>query len=132
MATFAQIRSAVEALKDTVGPVLVRRQNHYLVTYGRYWQGILTPSTPPDDLADATMDWTRRPSDQAESWAERFSGLDALPTTMKAQIRVDVYDGPLGKGWSVSLRFRKTGKIYERTWAFGPEARDDAWHEVTA
>jgi hypothetical protein len=132
MATIAQIRSVVETLKDAVGPVLVRRQNHYFEAHGRYWQGILTPSMPPDDGADCAPDWTCKPTDQAESWADRFSGLDALPATMKAQLRVDAYDGPLGTGWSVSLRFQKAGKTYERTWAFGPEARDAAWREVIA
>jgi hypothetical protein len=131
MATLAQIKAAVETLKDTIGPVLVRRQNHYFSQHGKYWQGILTPSTPPDDGASVVADYTRKPTDQSESWADRFSGADSLPATLKAQIRVDTYDGPSGKGWTVTLRITKSGKTYARTWNFGPEDRDTSWADVT-
>jgi hypothetical protein len=132
MPTLAQIRTAVENWRETIGPKLVNRQDDYAANHGgRYWQGILTPSTPPDDGASVTPDWTRHPTDQAEAWIDRFSGANALGSSIPAQIRIDVYDGPLGTGYTVTLIITKGGRTYARTWSVGPEDRALPWADVT-
>ncbi len=44
-----------------------------------------------------------------------------LLLSIPCQISVDVYDGPLGKGWTVTLRATKAGVLYWRTWNVGAE-----------
>lgn len=123
-ATIAQIRTAIENWRDTNAEKLVARQEAYAANHGgRYWQGILTPTNPPDDGGTVAADWTRKPTDQAERWADTFTGANALPANIPAQIRVDVYDGPAGKGWTVTLTGTKGGSRYWRTWNVGPETQ---------
>lgn len=130
-ATVAQIRAAIENFRDTHAAKIVARQEAYLAAKGRYWQGIITPAVPPDDGASVVPDYTRLPTDQAESWADVFSGLGALPSTVPAQISVDVYDGPLGKGWTLTVVATKAGVRYWRTWSVGPEDRATNWQSCT-
>ena len=66
-------------------------------------------------------DWTKKPTDQATRWIDVFTGLDALPANIPAQISVDVYDGPLGTGWTVTLKGTKNGNLYAKCWNVGPE-----------
>jgi len=131
MATLAEIRTLVDNWKDTIGPKIVNRQNAYFATHGRYWQGIVTPGVRPDDGGSVVPNYTFKPTDQATSWADHFSGANALPGSIPAQIAIDVYDGPLGKGYTITLFITKAGRLYARTWNVGPENRDAAWADVT-
>lgn len=108
-------------------------QDAYFATHGRYWQGIENPDTPPDELtAVKSPDLTKRPTDQAEKWDDVFKSALALPATWPASLRVDVYDGPRGKGWTLTLTCKEGGKLQVRTWNWGPETErhDKAWREV--
>ncbi len=128
-ATLAQIKAAIENFQATHGAKIVARQEAYAANHGgRYWQGIITPNAAPDDGLSVAADYTKRPTDQAERWADIFTGANALPASIPCQIRVDVYEGPLGKGWTVTLRATKTGVLYWRTWNVGPETwRATGW-----
>ena len=128
-ATLAQIKNAIENFRATHGPKIVARQNAYAAAHGgRYWQGILTPSTTPYDGASVTADYSRRPTDQLERWSDIFVAADVLPANIPGQISVDVYDGPAGKGWTVTLVGTKAGIRYSRTWNVGPEtSREQDW-----
>lgn len=130
-ATVDQIRAAIENFRDTHAAKIVARQEAYLAAKGRYWQGVITPAVSPDNGAFVTPDYTRRPTDQAERWSTVFSGPDALPSTVPAQISVDVYDGPLGKGWTLTVVATKAGVRYWRTWSVGPEDRATNWQSCT-
>lgn len=122
MATLSQIKTAIENWRSTYGPKIVARQEAYAANHsGRYWQGSITPSIPPDDGASMVADYTKRPTDQVERWADIFKAADALPMSIPCQIQVDVYDGPLGTGWTVTLSGTKNGTRYSRTWNVGPE-----------
>ena len=129
MATIAQIKTAIENFRTAHGPKIVARQEAYAANHnGRYWQGIITPTVPPDDGASVAADYTKKPTDQLERWADVFKAADALPANIPCQISVDVYDGPLGKGWTVTLQGTKASKMYTRTWNVGPETwRETAW-----
>jgi len=129
--TLAQIQAQINNWRDTYAPRIISKQEAYLAAHGRYWQGILTPSAPPDDGASVAADWTRRPTDQLDRWADVFAAADALPANIPAQIRVDVYSGPGGHGWTVTLIATKNGHTYYRTWNVGPETwRAQPWAEV--
>ena len=132
-ATLDSIRAAIENFRDAHAAKLVAKQEAYAANHGgRYWQGIITPGTIPDDGASVAADYTRKPTDQANRWADVFSGADALPASIPAQIRVDVYDGPLGKGWVLTVSGTKSGNLYTKAWNVGPETwRAHAWQSCT-
>ena len=113
---------------------LADKQDAYLAANGRYFQGLwthtaevgqtdaLTGDTIPDNL-------TSHPTDQSHTWQDAVgNALDALP--LPARLRLDVYDGPQGKGWSATLQVRYNGNTHERTKGVGPESRDNDWHSV--
>lgn len=104
-------------------------QGAYFQARGRYWQGIITPATPPDETtAKRAPDLKKKPTDQVEAWEDVFKGLDVLPTEWPAQVQIDVYDGPIGKGYTVTLNATEGGKLQSRTWNFGPETwRERGW-----
>ena len=77
--------------------------------------------TTPDRLSD-------HPTDQAASWLDQF---DALPEKFPAALRCDVYDGPGGHGYVVTVRGVLGGVTWERSHNVGPEThRTAAWHQV--
>lgn len=107
-------------------PLLQKVQTVYYEAHGRYWQGILTPASLPDETTkERTPDLKVKPTDQEESWEALFKGADILPPKWPAQLQIDVYDGPRGKGWTVTLRASEGGKPQVRTWNFGPEKERD-------
>lgn len=131
-ATLGQIKTAIENFRDAHAAKIVAKQEAYLAAHGTYWQGIITPATPSDDGASLAADYTLKPTDQPTSWADVFSGVDALPANIPAQARMDVYNGPLGKGWTITLLGTKNGVLYWRTWAVGPETwRAQDWSSCT-
>src|SRR3990172_194071 len=108
-------------------------QDAYILTHRIYWQGIETPSTLPDEATkDRPPDLAKKPHDQAEKWDDVFKSLLALPASWPCVQRVDVYDGPRGKGWTLTLAASEGSKRQERTWNFGPEKEreDKDWREV--
>jgi len=128
MATLAEIRAAAEQFRDDHASKFVRRQNAYFAAHGRYWQGIATPALIPDDGASRSPDLSTKPHDQAETWADSFTGADALPASWPVRMSVDVYNGPSGHGWSVTVLVSKAGTTYMRTWNVGPEIyRETGW-----
>lgn len=127
MATITQIQNAVDSWVSSNQAKLVAVQDAYYASKGRYFQGITTPAALPDDGATVVADYTKKPTDQLEKWSDVFTGGNLLPGSIPAQITIDVYDGPLGKGWAATLRFTKSLQTYRKTWGFGPEPRDTGW-----
>src|SRR5512137_1396581 len=112
MATLKQIQNAADNFWATHGPEVIARQNAYLAAHGHYWQGIESHGTLPDDGVATAPVLTKRPTDQLDRWLDFFAGY-SLPSTWPIAVRIDVYDGPQGKGWVVVVRFTKTGKTYQ-------------------
>ena len=133
MATVPQIKAAIENFWANHGAKFINRQDDYFgcVAGRSYWQGIRTPDAIPDSGAVLPADYTKHPTDQTETWANRFAGVYILPTNIPCQISVDVYDGPFGKGWTCTLIVSKAGRTYSRTWNVGPEDRARPWADVT-
>lgn len=133
MATHAAIRSSIEGFWAGQRTRLEAAQTDYAAAHrGRFWQGLGTPS-PPDNGAKASPDFSSRPSDQPERWSDIFHGpLTLPPAAWPAQMRVDVYDGPRGTGWSATATYTKGGETWARTFHFGPETeREQDWVNVT-
>lgn len=114
--------------------VIQKVQDGYFATHKIYFQGIVTPTTAPDEATKTRVpDLTKKPTDRPHAWADVFKAADVLPATWPAQVRLDVYDGPRGKGYTVTLVCAEGGKAQTRTWNFGPETeRDTGWSTVEA
>lgn len=132
MATVAQIKAAAEQFKQDHGAKFLNRQEAYLTARNINWQGIISHVTIPDDGVATAPDLTRRPTDQNERWQDVFTGANLLPATWPIAVQVDVYDGPSGKGWTITVLATKNGITYSRTWNFGPETwrEDGLWRNT--
>lgn len=101
----------------------------FLDTNGRYFQGIASPDTI-GRINNNRQAFSRgkKPTDQTEDW-EDFG----LPNkNLRAQWRVDVYDGPRGIGYVIITRIRyPNGKVFLKRLNRGPEEHKntDNWVE---
>jgi hypothetical protein len=134
MATKPQIKAAVQSFVAQQLGTIIPTQNRYFNSPNHrvHFQGIATPVIPPDDGATVPADYSLKPTDQAESWADVFKGSDALPANVVCQMQIDVYDGPVGKGWTLTARATKGIDWLWKRWNFGPETwRETDWQEYT-
>jgi hypothetical protein len=142
MPTLAQVRTTVDArLADLWMNQIQPRQDAHFLRTGKYWQGLVTTQTAlipnnPDDASavrEVAPETDTHPTDQAETWTD--AGI-VLGSTLPMAIRVDVYDGPLGKGYVGVVYARWDTTIYVRSHNSGPETwRTDPWRidpELTA
>ena len=133
MPTLAQVRTAADNWLAARWPLLVARQDAYAAAHGgKSWQGLWTHVGAPEH--NATTDGSAvpdnlasHPTDQAASWLDALSELQGV--SVAARFRIDVYDGPKGRGWNGRLQVRYDGTTYERGKGVGPEAVDFAWRE---
>jgi len=125
-------------------PQIESVETQYLKDYGHYWQGLSTHSEaakPEYTAADKVQPITEvkvypadslniKPSDQLaeRSWSELFP---TLVDKLAADLRIDVYDGPDGMGYVISLRYCVDGLCYLRSVNVGPESwRSTDWQVI--
>lgn len=104
---------------------LVNKQDDYFTAHGRYFQGlwthaneiIQTDANDGDQLPDRLLN---TPTDQRHTWID-FIATALTTLQFPARLRMDVYDGPRGKGWSATLQVRYEGTLYEKTQQVGLE-----------
>ena len=129
MATPTQIRKAVDDKLDTLWAAIQSKEENYASSHnGRYWQGLITRSIIPADGASELPDvGTKTPTDQPDPWP-----LALRNTSMPMTITIDVYDGPLGKGFAATVKVSILGKVWSRTAQVGPETwRAMNWTDIT-
>jgi hypothetical protein len=134
MPTLSQMRDQVDQFLTDRWAMIRNRQNAFQASHGRYWQGLITHDACPThtDAADGSSVGTRLnrgPTDQIATW------LDVLPEwageSLPACIQVDVYDGPRGQGWVLSVQAAHGGNLYRRSQNVGPETyRTTAWQRL--
>lgn len=131
MATHTQIQNSIDSFFQANKGKFTSAQVAFKGSHRVFWQGIETPSIPPDDGALVAPDLAKEPTDQPESWADVFVGPQELPALWPCSIRVDVYDGPLGKGRVTSLIYTKGGERWERSDNAGPETEhEQPWRRI--
>lgn len=135
MPTIANLRNAIDAFLDARWIMIVARQDAYKAAHGRYWQGLSTHMTRPvhtnaNDGAKKPDAMSRKPTDQAESWMDRFPEWANLD--LPASVAIDVYEAPGGQhGWTLTLEVLHNGTLYRRVRNVGVEThREKAWHTV--
>ena len=130
--TLVQLRERVNTwLTNHVGGVngLVARQNAYYVAHNnRFWQGLITHSAIPFHQSAVTGDapadrLSFHPTDQADTWEDMFPEWSS--ETFAAAAKIDVYNGPTGKGWILTVYVRFNGVTYARCKSFGPNTSFD-------
>lgn len=136
MPTLTQVRDAVDARLATLWTnQIVPKQDAYFTNNGKYWQGILTTNLDviPNNLATGAVlevapDLTRKPTDQATSWAAAAINLEP---TIPMALEIHAYNGPLGHGYVGIVWAKRTGTVYRRCQNNGPETwRTRAWEVV--
>jgi len=119
----AKSREEILAQCDAkLGGILTALQ-HQQDTYARnhqnrYWQGLRSASVTPADGEEKKPDiGTRAPADQPEPYPAAIRNAN-LPFALQ----VDVYDGPMGQGWTTTVTVGVEGQDFYRVDNEGPES----------
>jgi hypothetical protein len=102
---YAVVETLVQAL---ITKVRIAEATYFTANH-KYFQGIITPSTPQDGMTDATPNWAVKPTDQIESWKDFDSTTFKTQFKIPFQIRIDVYESPAGWGWILTIDVWKAG-----------------------
>lgn len=133
--SLATVRAKIDNWLTPKWPWLIGKQSDYFTANGYYFQGLWTHTgeliqtdaldgdTVPDNLSS-------RPTDQVHTWHDAVgNALNAL--LLPARLKLDVYDGPQGKGWVAVLQVKYNGNVYQRAKQVGPETgHTQDWHQV--
>lgn len=104
-------------------------QAAYFSRERRYAQCIATSSNGPGDGGRKAPELTRAPTDQPNAWEALLQG-SRMQSTWLSTMRIDVYDGPQGKGYVVTSHYGDGGRVFERAINHGPETyRSHDWRQ---
>ena len=130
MPTTQEVLSLIDQRFASEWSRIAAGQTTYFEARGRFFQGLVTHSEVP--AADAAPDRAAdHPTDQAESWLD----MGGLPPLMRSRLRIDIYEGPRGHGYTVMLearvadgtawsRRRNVGAETEREYGWRPEPEE--------
>lgn len=122
----ADVRATADTAIATFLPTLATKQAAYLTrTGGRtYWQGLETHVTTPTGGTSTAPTLTRKPTDQAESWADEGYSIPSRSFSFA----VNVYNGPSGHGYELTCQFKDAGGTWRRVVNVGLETyREQPW-----
>ena len=90
----AQVNTAINSVQTRLATL----QGTYQAGNGRYWQGILTPTSIPADGNLVAPDLSQKPTDQVEDWTVTpILASETWPLSVECH----VHAGPLGQGYTV-------------------------------
>lgn len=122
-------QAQIDSVFSSVLASATEKQAGFFTGKGRYFQGLKTPAVTPADMLALPTDSILKPAGQPESWAN--AGI-ALPVLSEISFRIDVYDGPKGRGYVLHGEIQLAGKLYRKSACFGPESwQEQDWHDVT-
>jgi hypothetical protein len=103
----------------------------YQLNHRGYFQSLASHSVVPADGAALAPDkLASGPTDQAETLTAFWSDAQ-LVAEIPYSFRTDVYDGPDGQGYVLSVQVQLGGELWERSVNVGPETyRETPWHVV--
>jgi hypothetical protein len=124
----ADVRDTIDERLAVLWGHVQTREAAFLSGRGRYFQGLRTPVLTPVDGGERVPDSTRKPTDQAQSWAD--AGF-SLPATMPMSLEIHTYDGPGGKGYVAVVEVEFNGRIWRRAQQHGAETwRSHGWRQL--
>ncbi len=125
--TLQEIKDAVAA--DLIGVLsdVASKQSTYFGVHSKYFQLLFTHSADPIDGSVENAD-----NLDTEIPSQDVTAIDLGITSFSKmyRMRVNKYDGPLGKGYRVMVSFSSSGKVYSKTVDPGPEGRSLDWREL--
>lgn len=107
-------------------------QSSYLLTHGKFYQALWTHTNAPADGNPIGVDkLLSKPSYQNETLQTLFDDAK-LDKLMSNRFKIDWYDGPSGKGYTLTLETIINDLTYQRIMHLsGNETyREQAWFEV--
>lgn len=104
-------------LINVVWPDVVAVQSDYKTSNGKYWQGLRSHADIPVAGTPTVTNMNSHPSDQAHSWSDVGFILNPLDVA----IQVDVYESPLGQGYTLTGIVEVDGEIWQKVINSGPE-----------
>ncbi|OGJ67028.1 hypothetical protein A3B61_04745 [Candidatus Peribacteria bacterium RIFCSPLOWO2_01_FULL_53_10] len=94
-------------------------QDEWLERNGRFFQGKATMKSPPELGSGSKVEFDFGLTDQVENWKD----IGYLDQEAPVSVKSDVYEGPNGKGYTITVQF----KLNEQNWTMkmheGPEDR---------
>lgn len=123
----------IDTVIDAYLPKLQAYEINYLDAKGHgYLQALWSHSAPPADGALVAPDLLiSKPTDQAESFFDLWSAVIITDGKVPVRLRIDVYDGPSGKGYVIVVESIIAGSTYTRSINTGSEKwREQDWIEV--
>jgi hypothetical protein len=123
--------AGIDAKIQQLIPDLETFQSEYVATKSRYFQALPSHSQAPDSPT-APDRISSRPTDQVETLGYFWNNATTLPAEQNWSISIDVYRGPLGRGYVLNVETKVDGQIWRRSINFGPEPyRHEPWHAIT-
>ncbi len=107
-------------------------QSSYLLTHGKFYQALWSHSNAPADGNPISVDkLLSKPSYQNETLQNLFDDAK-LDKLMSNRFKIDWYDGPGGKGYTLTVEVIINGLTFQRVMHLsGNEMyREQAWFEV--
>lgn len=125
-----EIQSSVDNYLVTQLDIIIGKQEDYLKTNSKYWQGLSFDTEVKDyssiDSVARGDTISSKPTNETVGWTDILPEI--TPATCPATITIDIYDGPLGKGWLVKADFIYLDSIYRKIRNVGPELyRESDW-----
>lgn len=108
-------------------------QTQFFKTYGRFYQALDSHSEPPADGKLVPPDLLdTKPTNETEKSADLWQQL-TLDPALPYSSRVDVYQGPEGWGYVLTVSATLNKETWERSINTGPERyREQGWHVVVS
>ena len=125
----AKIKSDIETIVSANTVKIQSFQETYKLSKARYMQVLWSHTDAPSSLTLAT-NLTTKPTYQDEDTQYFFDSL-GLTKTLPMRLKVDIYDGPAGQGYVLSVEVTYNAQLFSRQWNFGSEMyRSTNWFEV--
>ena len=122
-ATPAPNFAGIDNIIDQHLPRIATYQAAYLLGHGRYFQGLWSHATTPDEASNNPPDQlASRPTDQLEDFGAMWSQVAVGQGRIPMRVRVDVYNGPAGQGYLMTFETARAGVSYQRVVNVGPES----------
>lgn len=106
---------------------IIQAEEKFIKDHGRYLQMLNSHEVTPKDNQPTTPTKSKKPTDQNENWSD----LCRLPIIMETNVRIDIYEGPLGKGFIICNFIEKNKDIWRKITDYGPEGRSSDWVNLT-
>lgn len=126
-----KVKSDVDAALSDHLAKLLAFQVEYFNAHGRYFQALDSHAAPPEDgKLTEPDDLAKGPTDQDEKSAYLWQQLE-LDAALPYSSRVDVYHGPDGLGYVLTVSVVLDKQLWERAINTGPEIwRERPWQVV--